>query len=486
MKDKTREYPEDTNQLANDHFFAGQFDKALYYSFLDVEKSAADWPVVRLASVVKKVVGLDQSIFILEKHLREDRGANYKYALLHTLCERGDFRRALEISETIGESDNVEPQYICSEIEMLCRLKKITEAEHKFNARRSLLARSNTAHFQALRCLVSVSTNDDFKRTIVDHFISTSQELTEDQRFFLAWTDVKSSRSSLLVAGLSDSKRRLLDEAAAFYEAYPASKCAALASARLSETSSDFMEVRKVAQFIAAAVQEHRPLSLVRLGDGEGRFVDSLENYPEIATGSREIARRVWFWNSVDFPEQSFFEELKGAYLDADIVGINPAQRITFEFHNSIPGYVGVVKGNQFIFDQGVKKGRYVTHNWATVTLQSMDFYRRLLGSIDSVSIISPYTHIGEVMAGLGAKRVSGITIPSEGHYLLRDSSLKEPHYPQAFRRVREQIRRNGKQVYLVAGGVFGKIYCADIKKAGGIAIDIGSLIDQWVGLKTR
>ncbi len=43
----------------------------------------------------------------------------------------------------------------------------------------------------------------------------------------------------------------------------------------------------------------------------------------------------------------------------------------------------------------------------------------------------------------------------------------------------------NGK-LFLVAGGILGKFYCGRIKGSGGVAIDVGSLVDMWMGAETR
>ena len=38
----------------------------------------------------------------------------------------------------------------------------------------------------------------------------------------------------------------------------------------------------------------------------------------------------------------------------------------------------------------------------------------------------------------------------------------------------------------LVAAGVLGKIYCDKIKSKGGIALDIGSILDMWATIPSR
>jgi len=60
-------------------------------------------------------------------------------------------------------------------------------------------------------------------------------------------------------------------------------------------------------------------------------------------------------------------------------------------------------------------------------------------------------------------------------------------HYPDRFTQIQDEIKIPVPgTIFLVAGGVLAKIYCAWIKEKGGIAIDIGSIVDGWVGLATR
>ncbi|RKX65082.1 MAG: hypothetical protein DRP42_05360, partial [Tenericutes bacterium] len=40
--------------------------------------------------------------------------------------------------------------------------------------------------------------------------------------------------------------------------------------------------------------------------------------------------------------------------------------------------------------------------------------------------------------------------------------------------------------LYLVGGGLYGKLYCQLIKSQGGIALDLGSLFDAWLGIPSR
>ena len=58
------------------------------------------------------------------------------------------------------------------------------------------------------------------------------------------------------------------------------------------------------------------------------------------------------------------------------------------------------------------------------------------------------------------------------------------PHYPVHFNRIKSEINvKYPGMPYLVAAGLIGKSYCAEIQRQGGIALDIGALIDCWDGL---
>lgn len=46
-------------------------------------------------------------------------------------------------------------------------------------------------------------------------------------------------------------------------------------------------------------------------------------------------------------------------------------------------------------------------------------------------------------------------------------------------------IRKPGT-IYVVAAGILSKGYCTAIKERGGIGIDVGSIADVWMNVKSR
>jgi hypothetical protein len=65
--------------------------------------------------------------------------------------------------------------------------------------------------------------------------------------------------------------------------------------------------------------------------------------------------------------------------------------------------------------------------------------------------------------------------------------SASEPHWPDGFHRVMDSVKvvQEG-QPFLIGAGVLGKIYCQRVKELGGVAIDVGSVIDAWAGVDSR
>jgi hypothetical protein len=75
--------------------------------------------------------------------------------------------------------------------------------------------------------------------------------------------------------------------------------------------------------------------------------------------------------------------------------------------------------------------------------------------------------------------------IPGEkGHH---PGSAGPAHYPVVFENTLDWIQREAGpgRLFLVGAGILGKIYCDAIRQQGGVAIDVGSVMDLCCGLTT-
>ena len=73
--------------------------------------------------------------------------------------------------------------------------------------------------------------------------------------------------------------------------------------------------------------------------------------------------------------------------------------------------------------------------------------------------------------------------IPEEGH----TGRMATKHFPNTYDQLLEELKHNAiGELVLVGAGVLGKAYCAWVRRAGGVALDIGSLFDGFAGVGSR
>jgi hypothetical protein len=83
-------------------------------------------------------------------------------------------------------------------------------------------------------------------------------------------------------------------------------------------------------------------------------------------------------------------------------------------------------------------------------------------------------------------KKIQVIKIPSENRF--SDKLENERHFPDRFYEIEKELSKcvHPKTVVLVGAGILAKIYCDIVKSHGGIAIDVGSLMDAIEDVNTR
>jgi hypothetical protein len=92
-----------------------------------------------------------------------------------------------------------------------------------------------------------------------------------------------------------------------------------------------------------------------------------------------------------------------------------------------------------------------------------------------------------------GLKEADLVAVPREdtAPHLKSGQAVEGAHFPDVFWRVIRQLSEppggswNGR-LFVVAAGTLGKYYSVAIKRHGGIALDLGSLVDGWMKLPSR
>ncbi|MBJ3776710.1 hypothetical protein [Acuticoccus mangrovi] len=258
----------------------------------------------------------------------------------------------------------------------------------------------------------------------------------------------------------------------------------------LIDTADSYAEALDLARFILRRIRSKTPTSVLRLGDGEGSF---LPPAPEIAAEigrSRDKVLSVW-WGERR-PEPEILEQMAADHLaavhGATVVGVIPAWRFVDTSSTNVVS-MGIYNCLAYVVAQPPQA--LITSAHLHHDLHAWNLWREIFAETRTVSWISCHDMHDYLARTWGIATRKGVEIPGEDSYFGKfgrygdgrngDDSLFDRHDE-----VRAALDPEPGEVWLVAAGFLGKIYCEDIRRRGGIALDIGSLADHWMGYATR
>lgn len=264
-------------------------------------------------------------------------------------------------------------------------------------------------------------------------------------------------------------------------------------------------------------INNRKPYSLVRIGEGEGCFV-SYGKYLSNKSKANEVYGivgkdifNIWFKRNLhEFPAEDYYRlvaSYRDAIKNADYVGIPSIGRILFEYSHFVKdvekfghsrGYIGiaeVLKDVNNIFSHSPLVDRTIgccdiarsLYFWQEGTESLSTILPKVLYGLPSVTVITCHFDLGARLAQrLQIGHVNVIQIPPEKGRVYGTDLDNVHHYSARYEQVLAKCSAMAGDIVLVSAGFLGKIYCSAIKEAGGIGIDIGSLADFWSGVETR
>ena len=248
-----------------------------------------------------------------------------------------------------------------------------------------------------------------------------------------------------------------------------------------------------VAAAIASAIRGSQPFTLLRLGDGEGNMLPYRHQYDLFRETDYAATQRVW-WGQATASGFDLETQLRAAIDDSDIVGIPDLFRLSqVTTHDALEGTSPRsrnLRGLIAAFDYGAHlPSALITSCHVHQALGYWGLWDLLLPQLNSVSLITCHPQLATALtARFGINVAATYLIPPEHKHAQKFADAPAGrHYPDVFESLHAPLSRvSPGHVVLVAAGVLGKIYCAWIKAAGGIAIDVGSAADHWCGYTTR
>jgi hypothetical protein len=274
----------------------------------------------------------------------------------------------------------------------------------------------------------------------------------------------------------------------------------ALAQRILSEIRREYgwIDAQAVAARIADAVAERRPFALIRLGDGEGAFA---EVGPEDEVRFAELygwMRADWvrFLFGPDFdPDATGYttltRTLMTAATEADVLGLPYPNWVHHEYHIASPrGVPCVLNIHRNLLAHPPARRPVACDQVVHLQMHNAGLIEPIVRSARRLTVISCLTGLGDLIkARFELEDVRMIAVPKEytAPHLRDAAHVDGAAFPDSYEATMQALAQpHDGRLFIIAAGTLGKFYAAAIKRHGGIALDLGSLVDGWMRLPSR
>lgn len=262
---------------------------------------------------------------------------------------------------------------------------------------------------------------------------------------------------------------------------------------------------KEVIQRAEEAFARKQCFSLIRLGDGESAVL----GYPEMVHSVRHARWMAHFFGArvVGLDQYARLRAgLEAAILGADVVGTHRVR-----FVDPLPAAARALSlGAQARLNLAEKEeinilerrllshliaphrsaGQTLTDTNVHIGMHQAGFLVNLIRRSRNVTLISGNPGLDRVLGNVfGGTSFDLTLVPSEYRWASDKAAQDKDvqHFPDVFDDVIGRIRAGALQYcVLVGAGPCGKIYCDEVRRAGGFALDVGSLMDLWCGRATR
>ncbi|MBW5799004.1 hypothetical protein [Halomonas elongata] len=278
------------------------------------------------------------------------------------------------------------------------------------------------------------------------------------------------------------------------YEAFRKSACEVW-SAKYEAMKANYCNLGDVVAKIETAYKNNESLSVIRSGDGEGSLLYRFSSgYDEelfylCARGSL----RLHFGPQNYKYDDLFFwaNELLSAFMSSDVItsarnGSAVDNLLSNDHEFDFRSKVGQLAGSLVPHSIALNNGRAI-YPTGHLHRDLIPCYKDLFYG-KTVILIGPNgnSFAKEFSEYFGCEVSDIITIP--GQYIVEKGELKRSLYPDFYQKTLLDIfdlQLKGK-LCLVGAGLAGKVYCSKIAAMGGVALDVGSMMDAWAGKKAR
>ncbi|SDT97371.1 hypothetical protein SAMN05428979_0835 [Stappia sp. ES.058] len=257
---------------------------------------------------------------------------------------------------------------------------------------------------------------------------------------------------------------------------------------RYMDVRSSPSERKAFMQSVMTALSEQRPFSMIRLSDGEGHaFAQGHEFFSLEDQKNRE--RHWWGMELTEEQRGLLCSRVVAAADRADVLGIPSIHRFVRDTHHKTTTFTGSIQGRGLLqvlhhFSTHEPSALFGEEKMNIPLFRSVDAMKDLIGAAQRCVLVSSAGAESAPAWMQDASKIEHIVIPT--HF--RTSRNEKYHVadqplPLIYEDINQQVRDrvSAGTLVLVAGGIIGKVFIDTAKDAGGVALDIGSVMDEWL-----
>ena len=258
------------------------------------------------------------------------------------------------------------------------------------------------------------------------------------------------------------------------------------------ERSGKMLNYERVSDYLLSVISGKGSSSLIRMGDGEGAWT-FLSGQDEADFGHLYRRARVsflqdWFGSDKLIEDNGFFQfamRMRNCIEMTSIVGITDVERVQHEYtlvsQRGIPTSVNVLRAVN-VLPTFPDSNKLFCSNSIHHTMYHQSFFDKVISRNPRIGLISSFKQLGKIFCDRGAEVVFEKYTPGDSRNFWKDT-LGNPicQYPDIFLEIKNDIERTdftGVTVF-VGAGFIGKQYVSMIHRNGGVAIDVGSVMDR-------
>ncbi|HTK79327.1 MAG TPA: tetratricopeptide repeat protein [Rhizomicrobium sp.] len=269
----------------------------------------------------------------------------------------------------------------------------------------------------------------------------------------------------------------------------------------LFDTDIEPTECEAFIAMVRKRLANDKPFSFIRLGDAESNAFAYDASFAEHFESDAAHRERIWWGRTLDpVMRATIAAQVRGAINDADGLGIPTRARFlrdirldsarSFSAAPSGRGLLAIMQALREAPGIRAREAGVLTSAHIHQDLQRWNLYPVLFDGLRDIVIVSCHAGLPEAMKSRFRVEIAKAVAvpPGDAARELQNRTLQDSEMPpQSIERALEDLGDwpRGRLV-LVGAGYAGKIIIREAKQRGGVALDLGSIFDAWVGDNTR